>query len=68
MIIDMAKSNAQDGAFAEAAGPLNELPYSTLDEDFDLVSDVAFQDHDVLMLFDMPEVRRPAWPLGRMPS
>jgi hypothetical protein len=33
---------------------LQDIPRSKKDEDFDMVSDVAFQDHDVLMLFDMP--------------
>lgn len=54
-LIDMAKISweEEDEVVAEA---IKGLPRSTLDEDFDLVSDAAFQDHDVLMLFDMPQV------------
>jgi hypothetical protein len=58
-IIEMAKDFWKDGADEVAQDTMEQqkLPRSTLDEDFDLISDAAFQDHDVLMLFDMPQVR-----------
>ncbi|WIA30608.1 hypothetical protein OEZ86_000688 [Tetradesmus obliquus] len=54
-LIDIAKISweEEDEVVAEA---IKGLLRSTLDEDFDLVSDAAFQDHDVLMLFDMPQL------------
>jgi hypothetical protein len=56
-IIEMAEAFMQDGDEAvEDEIERLQLPRSTLDEDFALVSDAAFQDHDVLMLFDMPHV------------
>jgi hypothetical protein len=55
MIIDNAKDGWLSGEEAQEDS-LEGLPYSTMDEAFDMVSDVAFQDHDVMMLFDMPQV------------
>jgi hypothetical protein len=40
--------------------------HSTLDENFSLVSEAAFQDHDVLMLFDLPEVMQQCMRAGRI--
>lgn len=54
----MARDFWHDGVDDAVADVIEALPCSTLDEDFDLVSEVAFQDHDVLMLFDTPRVSR----------
>jgi hypothetical protein len=51
-IISMAEDFCTDGNKDEIVAE----PRSTLDEDFDLVSELAFLDHDVLMLYDMPHV------------
>jgi hypothetical protein len=51
--------DCQDGLVQDLIDPLPAcLPssHTNFDEDFDAVSDVAFQDHDVLMLYDMPQV------------
>jgi hypothetical protein len=56
MIIGMAKDFWQDEADEAVQEAIKDLPRSTVDEDFDLISDAAFQDHDVMMLFDMPQV------------
>jgi hypothetical protein len=56
-MVEMAEEFMQDGSSAvEDEIERLQLPRSTLDEDFARVSDAAFQDHDVLMLFDMPHV------------
>jgi hypothetical protein len=54
-IIDHAKDDWESGDEAQEDS-LEGLPCSTMDEDFDAVSEAAFQDEDVLMLFDMPQV------------
>jgi hypothetical protein len=53
-IIDQAKDDWESGDEAQEDS-LAGLPCSTMDEDFDAVSEAAFQDEDVLMLFDMPQ-------------
>ncbi|WIA10568.1 hypothetical protein OEZ85_010755 [Tetradesmus obliquus] len=59
-IISMARDFWHDGVDDAVADVIEALPCSTLDEDFDLVSEVAFQDHDVLMLFDTPRLIHPS--------
>jgi hypothetical protein len=58
-IIQIAQELCEDGCEEGVQETMEQqkLPRSTRDEDFDFVSDVAFQDHDVLMLFNMPQVR-----------
>jgi hypothetical protein len=56
MIIGLAKDFCEDGVDDAIADVIETLPHTILDEDFDLVLFAAFQDHDVLMLFDMPQV------------
>jgi hypothetical protein len=57
MIIKNAEENKRDEEGAHGVEHATEgLPRSTLDDDFSLVSELAFEDHDVLMLFDMPQV------------
>ncbi|KAF6257477.1 hypothetical protein COO60DRAFT_1524008 [Scenedesmus sp. NREL 46B-D3] len=58
-IIEMAEAFFRDGVDRQT-GALDALPRSTLDEDFELVSDAAFLDNDVLMLFDMPQLADPS--------
>jgi hypothetical protein len=62
-IIEEAQALQGDEALEEA---IEDLPRSTLDEDFDLVSDIAFQDHDVLWLFDAPQVMQQRMHASRM--
>eukprot|EP00775_Hariotina_reticulata_P006757 gene6757-6974_t len=46
--------NVDDDGFV--TGLLEALPCSTKDNDFDMVSELAFEDHDVLMLFSNPNI------------
>jgi hypothetical protein len=55
MIIEHAKDIWESEEEAQESS-LEGLPCSTMDEDFDAVSEAAFQAEDVLMLFDMPQV------------
>jgi hypothetical protein len=57
-IIDMAKESWNDGDEC-VEEMIEELPASSREYDHDwvLVSDGCFQDHDVLMLYTMPQVR-----------
>jgi hypothetical protein len=56
MIIGMAEDYWKDGVDEAIADVLEQLPCSILDDDFHMVSEVAFLDHDVMMLYDLPQV------------
>lgn len=55
-IIEAASNDFDVDEDGFITGLLEPLPHSTKDADFNLVSDVAFDDHDVLMLFQNPHV------------
>ena len=53
-IIELAQALYSDGDEG-IMDTLEGLPKSTADEDFDMVSELAFEDQDVLMLYDMAD-------------
>jgi hypothetical protein len=55
-IIEAASNDFDVDEDGFITGLLEPLPHSTKDADFNLVSDLAFDDHDVLMLFQNPHV------------
>ena len=64
-IIEMAQELYTDGDEA-IMDTLEGLPKSTKDENFDMVSDLVFEDHDVLMLYDMADAVLSNGPMQHM--